>query len=129
MGAGARPPLEVKLLLDEMYGAAVAEELRVRGHDATAVVEQLEWRGQDDLSLLRWAVSHERVVVSENVADFARLHGELLAEGATHPGVVLVQSRHYPRSPDGRMRIVKSLDRFLTSPPAGLEAPFLWWLT
>ncbi len=128
MGAGARPPLEVKLLLDEMYGAAVAEELRVRGHDATAVVEQLELRGQDDLSLLRWAVGHERVVVSENVADFARLHGELLAEEATHPGIVLVRSRRYPRSTDGRMRIVEALDEFLISPPAGLEAPFLWWL-
>jgi hypothetical protein len=42
----------LRLLLDEMYTAAVAEQLRRRNHDVIAVAERADLRGTLDEDLL-----------------------------------------------------------------------------
>jgi hypothetical protein len=45
----------VKLLLDEMLSAVIAEQLRSRGQDVAAVIELAELRGLGDLKLFDYA--------------------------------------------------------------------------
>ena len=69
-GDPGRPP-PVKLLLDEMYPRRLAEQLRADGHDVVAVVELSDLVGRPDVT--RFARESGRVVVTENVVDYARL--------------------------------------------------------
>jgi hypothetical protein len=111
-----------------MYSASDAAALRDRGHDAIAINESDELRGLDDATVLTVATLDGRAVVTENVADFARLH----AAGATatdgHAGIVFVHHRRFPRTRPGRRRLTEALCRLLEAPPAGLEGSFGWWL-
>ncbi len=50
----------MKLLLDEMYTAVVAEQLRARDRDVIAVAERADLRGTPDEDLLDWALSEDR---------------------------------------------------------------------
>jgi predicted nuclease of predicted toxin-antitoxin system len=56
----------LKLLLDEMYAAAVAEQLRRRDHDVIAVAERADLRGSTDEDLLAWARIEDRALVTDN---------------------------------------------------------------
>jgi Domain of unknown function (DUF5615) len=71
------------LLLDEMYPPALAARLRERGMDAIAVKEFAELAGLDDEAILALAKLDNRVLVSENVADFA-----LIGRTVDHVGIV-----------------------------------------
>ena len=67
----------MRLLLDEHYSHTIAEELRRRGVDAVATQnERPELEGQDDDVILRAATLERRVVVTNNVRDYAPLVGE-----------------------------------------------------
>ncbi|MDP8970566.1 MAG: DUF5615 family PIN-like protein [Actinomycetota bacterium] len=59
----------MRLLLDEMIGAVVAERLRGRGHDVVAVQDTAyaHLRGIDDCVLLDCADEERRAVVTGNV--------------------------------------------------------------
>ena len=64
----------MRLLLDEHYSHTIAEELRRRGVDAVATQnERPELEGQDDDVILRAATLERRVVVTNNVRDYAPL--------------------------------------------------------
>lgn len=58
----------MKLLLDEMLSARIAEGLRRRGHDVTAVDEQPDLRGLPDPSLFEVAQREARAIVTYNRA-------------------------------------------------------------
>ncbi len=88
----------MRLLLDEMIGPRVAHELRERGLDVAAVVERTDLRALPDDAVLEAAREEERVLVTRNIADFARLHQRWLAEGRTHPGLVLVSGQSFPQN-------------------------------
>lgn len=103
----------MKLLLDEMYPPRLAEELRRRGRDVVAVEERPGLKGMDDEALLVAATSDERVLVSENVADFPEIVATLGAEGRSHSGVILVASRTFPRTERGFGQLVRALDAYL----------------
>ncbi len=87
----------MRLLLDEMYPAAVAEGLRARGHDVVAVVERPELRNLPDDELFAAAQEQRRTVVTENVRDFVPLANDRDARGVLHHGIVLVHPRAHPR--------------------------------
>jgi uncharacterized protein DUF5615 len=87
----------VKLLLDEMYPAAIAAGLRKRGVDVVAVTERPELRGMPDAELFVIAQEEQRAVVTENVRDFAPIADEHDARGLAHHGLVLVPPASYPR--------------------------------
>ena len=88
----------MRILLDEMLDASIAEQLRLRGHDATAIQGNTELEGKRDPELLRSAGELDRAVVTDNIADFARLHGRFLAAGEDHAGIILVSPARFPRS-------------------------------
>ena len=96
MGAGAGSA-RLKLLLDEMYPASIAEGVRARGSDALAVVECPQWRGLPDGDLFAMAQTQGRAVVTENVRDFIPVANAWDSRGAAHHGLVLVHPAKYPR--------------------------------
>jgi len=99
----------VKLLLDEMYPARLAQALRERGADAEAVDERNPLRGLSDEELLVVAAGEGRALVSENVADFMRLYGEWGAANRRHAGIVIALSSRFSRTPAGYEVLVGSL--------------------
>ena len=103
----------MKLLLDEMWSPAVAEELRRRGHDAEAVVARPDLRGASDETLFTVGLAEGRAIVTENVKDFREL---ATTASRAHPPLILTSSKAWPRA-DRRMigRLVKALDDLLTA--------------
>jgi hypothetical protein len=100
----------VRLLLDEMYPRLLAEQLRDAGHDVVAVIERAELIGCPDIDIARWALAHQRVVVTENVVDFAVL------DIADHAGLLLVNARRWPRTAAGLGRLRNALAAWLDRP-------------
>lgn len=103
----------MKLLLDKMLDVAIAEQLRKHGHDAEAVQGNAELEGKTDLDLLRAAHERGRVLVTDNVQDFARLHQEFMRAGEAHAGILLVSPRRYPRAKGTIRKWADGLDKFL----------------
>lgn len=103
----------MKLLLDEMLDATIAERLRHRGHDVQAVQENADLLGKKDPELLREARALGRVLITDNVQDFARLHRQFIAAGEDHAGIILVSPASFPRSKGTIRKWSDALDRYL----------------
>lgn len=121
----------MKLLLDEMHSPAVAEVMRGREVDTVAVVERDDLRGLPDADLLRAAAFEGRVVVTENVKDFALLHQRFAAKGEKHSGLVFTHPRRFPRTaPNHVHALAEALTVFVNRHLlrlGGIES-FAWWL-
>jgi predicted nuclease of predicted toxin-antitoxin system len=89
----------VKLLLDEMISATVAEQLRARGHDVVAVRDLVlaHLRGVDDCLLLDHAAEEHRAVVTDNIPDFVRCHQRRVDRDNPHYGLLLFTNDTFPR--------------------------------
>jgi len=110
----------VKLLLDEHFPRAVAEQLRARGHDVRAVTEHPELRGANDSVILDAASAAGRAIVTEDVSDFRPLAIARRDAKRPHPGLVYTTDRQFPRSnPRTIGRLVAALERLLEHPPEG----------
>jgi predicted nuclease of predicted toxin-antitoxin system len=121
----------LKLLLDEMYAAAVAEQLRQRDHDVIAVAERADLRGAPDEDLLAWARTEDRALVTDNQRDFVPIHHRAVAGGHDHKGLILTTNRRFPRGqPASTGKLVVALDRFLhtNAPSIGSNPSFIHWL-
>jgi hypothetical protein len=107
----------VRLILDEMYPAVVAERLRSRGHDVVSV-HDTEYRyleGTSDEELFSVALEEGRALVTENVPDFRRLEAEALGRGEPHPVLVFTTNRQFPRGlPRTTGLLVEALTSLLT---------------
>ncbi len=101
----------MKLLLDEMFPPRLAEELRNRGIDTAAAVEDPDLRGAPDAELLERAAADGRVLVTENIRDFAVLHSQWMARDRTHPGILLVSTRTYPYNQARLGRLVSAIEQ------------------
>lgn len=103
----------MRLLLDEHFDHRIAEELRRRGIDAVAVGrERPDLQGQDDDVVLRTAAAERRVVVTNNVRDYAPLVEDFGLRGETHVGVVFTDDATFPRSDAGIGLLVRALAAF-----------------
>ena len=91
----------MKLLLDEMYPARLAEALRGTNIEAVTVIE-LALAGRSDLDVFATAVVDGYVLLTENVADFARIAADHLTAGHHHPGVLPALSSRISRRPAGQ---------------------------
>jgi hypothetical protein len=98
----------LRLLLDEMYAGAHAQALRAVHIDAATVIE-LGLAGSPDPEIFAAATAHERTLLTENVADFARISAEHLTAGHHHPGVLIALSSRFSRRPSGIPSLVKAI--------------------
>lgn len=117
----------MKLLLDEMFPAAAAEQLRARGHDVVAVVERHGLPGTRDRELFEIAQDERRAIVTENVPDFMRLDRAWREAGREHHGIVLAPKS---RGPSDRLvgRLVRALDPLLIDHPGAGATSTITWL-
>ena len=108
----------MRLLLDEHYSHTIAEELRRRGVDAVATQnERPELEGQDDDVILRAATLERRVVVTNNVRDYAPLVEEFGLRGEPQFGVIFTDDATFPRTHAGIGLIVRALAAFVEGAP------------
>jgi predicted nuclease of predicted toxin-antitoxin system len=109
----------VKLLLDEMWSPAIAQQLRRGGHYVEAVAERPELRGQPDEAIFAAAQAEDRAVVTENVIDYRPLAAQAMRRGSSHSGVIFTLSRTFPRDDNRTVgRMVRALHDLLASNPA-----------
>jgi hypothetical protein len=101
---------EPKLLLDEMLSSDIAAQLRGKGHDVTAVVEDPASVGTPDEELLAHATSDGRLLVTANVRDFAAIHAPWSSRGRSHAGLIYIVNRVFPRDRSFAGAIVTALD-------------------
>ncbi len=116
----------MKLLLDEMYPAALADALRAVDVDVATVAE-LGLAGSSDPDLFAAAIAHGYTLLTENVADFARVSAEHLNAGRHHPGVLIALSSRFSRRPAGIGALVAAVrvtvDQVLEDRLVYLQAP------
>jgi hypothetical protein len=116
----------LKLLLDEMYPPAPAEALQAADVDARTVVE-LAMAGSSDAEVLAAAIADGRALLTENVADFARISAEHVVAGQHHLGVVIALSSRFSRRAVGIGPLVAAIrdiaDQQLTDRLVYLQQP------
>ena len=85
----------LRLYLDEdAMEQAVVDGLRMSGIVLTTVTEA-RMRGRTDPEQLALATAGGMVLVSFNVRDYMRLHGELMRAGQHHAGMILGVQRRF----------------------------------
>jgi hypothetical protein len=104
----------VKLALDHHYSPVVATQLRQRGHDVVAAIEQ-GWETEDDESLLTLCDGEERVLLTNNVADFAVIVRRWATEGRRHSGLIFTSDISLPRGRSTIGDYVSLLESLLNS--------------
>lgn len=123
----------MRLLLDEMISAAVAAQLRDRGHDVVAVqdLDRAHLRGIDDCELLDHASKEHRAVVTDNVPDFARCHQLRLDRGQPHYGLLLFTNDTFPRHRHDVFvgHAIAALEHQLQTHPDDNDSSWIRWLT
>jgi predicted nuclease of predicted toxin-antitoxin system len=122
----------VRLLLDEMISATVAEQLRDRGHDVVAVQDgDLEHlRGIDDCELLDHAAQQRRAVVTDNIPDFVRCHQRRLDRHQPHYGLLLFTNDTFPRHRQDAFvgQVLAALEQQLQAHPDDDDSGWIRWL-
>jgi predicted nuclease of predicted toxin-antitoxin system len=86
----------VKLLLDEMLAAVIAEQLRSRDHDVVAVDERPDLRGLPDADLFELAQRDARAILTYNREDFLGLDTGF---SSRHPTIAATSSGLGSQSP------------------------------
>lgn len=93
---------------------AIAQQLRLRGHDVVAAAERPDQAGLRDPDLFAAAQAEQRATVTENVPDFLDLDRDYRQVGRSHHGLILTTDRRFHRgSPAHVGQLVASLDAFL----------------
>jgi hypothetical protein len=80
--------MEARLLADEHFHVEVVAALSLKGHDITTVRRMNESRSGDgwtDEDVLRIATQHNRVLLTDNIKDFRKLHRTM----HWHEGIVV----------------------------------------
>lgn len=106
----------MKLALDHHYSAAIAEQLRVAGHDAVAAIEQ-GWEREDDESLLTICERDQRVLMTNNVADYATIAQRWAVQGRSHAGLIFTSDASLPRTRGTSGKYVELLTALMIDRP------------
>ena len=80
------------LYVDENMHALVPTYLRSRGFDAIHA-RDVGMKGASDREQFRYAIAHERVIVTHDRMDFLALHEEWLGGNLRHCGIILTGVR------------------------------------
>ncbi len=119
----------MKLLLDEMYPAAIAVSLRAAGHDVVAVQEDVALRRLSDETLFAVAQDMGRALVTENVEDYVPLDADAHSRGVVHHGLVFTTNRSFPRHRSAFIgRLAQALDEFLGRQRESTPSSLTHWL-
>jgi hypothetical protein len=102
-----------------MLPTATVEHLRQLGHDAVSVAGSSP--GATDLSVFELAVNDDRVLVTENFADFAAILEQRQALEEPCVPVVFVRKAAFPRRGALPTRLAQHLDRWATANPEPYE--------
>lgn len=103
----------LRLFMDEdSMDRDLVEALRDRDLDV-ATVADAGLRRVGDRALLEYATSEGRVLYTFNVADFARIHSEWIAQGLNHAGLILGNQQRY--SVGGQMRRILEIAASLSA--------------
>ncbi|HSF87310.1 MAG TPA: DUF5615 family PIN-like protein [Acidimicrobiia bacterium] len=118
----------MKLLLDEMHAPGIADSLTDQSFDVVAVAAQPGLRGMPDEDLLTYATNHDRVLVTENVADFMPLAAQWAGAGKAHAGLIFTNPRRFNRANLAYPgNVVVALNALLSKPPITGKS-WTWWL-
>lgn len=98
----------MRILVDEMYPPVLAGSLRSAGIEATTVTD-LRLGGASDEELFGAAIAGGYAVLTENVADFARIAAEHSTAGGHHPGVLIALSSRFSRRPAGIQPLIAAI--------------------
>jgi predicted nuclease of predicted toxin-antitoxin system len=116
----------VKLLLDEMIAAVVAEQLRQRDRHVEAVSERRELRGLPDGDLFQFAQAAQRSLVTYNRDDFLDLDHRFRSQDRRHNGIVILNPSRFPQGSVSIGNLISSLDQLIVA-GAPYES-FIHWL-
>ncbi len=116
----------MKLLLDEMISAVLAEQLRGRDRDVEAVSERQDLRGLTDGDLFEYAQTTQRAVVTYNRDDFLELDRRYRGLDLSHSGIVILNPRRFPEGNVSLGPLGTSLDQLMTDGPP--YNSFIHWL-
>ncbi len=86
-----------RLLRDEMLSGQIAVQLRARGFDVIAVIEDPALAAMAEEDLLAYATGEGRCLVTANIGDFASISTEWRASGRGHSGLVYIASWLFPQ--------------------------------
>lgn len=100
-----------RLLLDEMLGAKLAEQLRNRGHDVYGIAEHANLRSMRDADVLELATVESRALITLNIADFQLLDRQWASQSRTHAGIVFISTGKYPQNRGFIGTVVTALDQ------------------
>jgi hypothetical protein len=103
------------LLLDEMFPAAMADQLCAKGHDVRAVVATPAFAGLPDEEILIGAVEAGRALVTANIKDFMPIDARYRATGRTHAGLIMVSTKTFPQNRAHIAAVTTALDSLLAS--------------
>jgi hypothetical protein len=104
-----------RLLLDEMFPGAMAEQLNAKGHDVRAVVASPEFVGLPDEQILIGAVEAGRALVTANIKDFMPIDARYRAANRTHAGLIMVSTKTFPQNRTYITAITSALDALLAA--------------
>lgn len=116
----------MKLLLDEMLAARIAEQLRERRREVVAVSERPELRGLPDDGLFERAQEEKRAIVTYNREDFLALDRRYRDAGREHTGIVILHPRRFPQGAGSLGALVESLEALIVAGPP--YPGFVHWL-
>ena len=102
------------IYLDEdVQSAALIQSLRTRGLTVLTTTDA-GMSERTDEEQLRFATSRALVLVTYNIADFARIHDRWLSSGVEHAGIILIQQQKW-----GPGELVRRIVRLLAGVPEG----------
>ena len=107
----------------------IAVELRKRGWDVESIQgDHTELMGVDDAAVWERSTAMGRTFVTDNVRHFMPLHERHLSEHKSHAGLLLANSRSYPRSKRTIGIWVQGLEATLEKNALAMTANLCAWL-
>ncbi|MEX2555087.1 MAG: DUF5615 family PIN-like protein [Actinomycetota bacterium] len=106
----------MRWLLDEMLPPQAAQELVRRGHDAVTVGD-VELAGRPDDEVFDYAVADRRLLVTENVADYATMLAQRLSQNRPCVPVLFVLKSSFPRRGSLARNLAVRLDEWARENP------------
>ena len=105
----------MNLLIDEdTQGKILVEKLRKAGHDVLTV-NKADLRMAADQTVFNYAVSHGRILLTQNSIDFAQLASAHIQDGKHHPGLLLVYKKNNVAKDMNATTIVKAIENLVKS--------------